>query len=656
MKKILTTLILAALMIPATANVTFYIFGYVTSTENSSPVPNHPVTILSDSTFGYLYYKTVYTDIAGFYADTIESTADSGIMYVQTFDCNNNLLQSQIFYSPNNLNFQEDFVICTVPCNAEFTYQSTADSLTIHFTDLSAGAMTKWIWNFGDGTSETIDFPSNPNVTHTYQASGNYTVCLTVQNSDMTCVDTVCHEVIVGTGQGCNADFTWYADSTGTSTGIHFIDQSQGNIITWNWSFGDGTYGSGQNPYHIFNSSGVYLVCLTIQGADSMCYDTQCYEVTVGGSQDCTNYFEYNAVNLTVSFLGHINNGFPGTYSWDFGDGQYGQGQSITHTYAYPANFAVVLTTIDSTGCQYTTWQSVHVGDTTTFHQIWGQVFEGSFTMNSGTVMIFSVDSTGNYFPYSEIMTVDSSGIYWFSYIPDGDYYIWAVPYSPDYLPTYYGDVVFWEDATVITLGEPANPYDIHLVPAPGLNAGNGTINGHINAGNFKSGYADKISMLIENESGEVLSSTPVSSSGDFIFAQLASGVYFLLAELPGCPSDKVRVELTPDNPSVNVTMTMVNGKILGTGDHIPLLTSVLIYPNPVREDLSVTVDARENQPVSLDILNMTGERMLSRQIMLNKGETKISVPLTNIPAGIYVVHIYNGQGINILEKVVKAR
>jgi S-layer protein (TIGR01567 family) len=50
--------------------------------------------------------------------------------------------------------------------------------LSIQFTDLSENAV-EWNWNFGDGITSTEQNP-----THTYYAGGNYTVTLTVSNTD----------------------------------------------------------------------------------------------------------------------------------------------------------------------------------------------------------------------------------------------------------------------------------------------------------------------------------------------------------------------------------------------------------------------------------------------------------------------------------------
>lgn len=64
---------------------------------------------------------------------------------------------------------------------ADFTANSTSGDapLTVQFTDLSAGDITGWLWDFGDGDTSTFQNPS-----HTYDIPGRYTVTLEVTGAD----------------------------------------------------------------------------------------------------------------------------------------------------------------------------------------------------------------------------------------------------------------------------------------------------------------------------------------------------------------------------------------------------------------------------------------------------------------------------------------
>ena len=63
---------------------------------------------------------------------------------------------------------------------AKFTASSSQGTapLTVQFTDQSTGSPVSWNWNFGDGTTSTLQNPS-----HLFSTPTNYTVILTVQNS-----------------------------------------------------------------------------------------------------------------------------------------------------------------------------------------------------------------------------------------------------------------------------------------------------------------------------------------------------------------------------------------------------------------------------------------------------------------------------------------
>jgi hypothetical protein len=65
------------------------------------------------------------------------------------------------------------------------------DSFTLIFTDTSDASPTKWLWNFGDGTTSTEQNPA-----HTYKASGTYNITLTVWNDLGS--DTITEQYAVG--------------------------------------------------------------------------------------------------------------------------------------------------------------------------------------------------------------------------------------------------------------------------------------------------------------------------------------------------------------------------------------------------------------------------------------------------------------------------
>ena len=84
-----------------------------------------------------------------------------------------------------------------IPPTADFSF--TTSNLTVDFTDKSTdsdGTVVAWNWNFGDGNVSTAQNP-----THTYAASGTYTVMLSVTDDDGATGSTKSSDVTV-TEQG----------------------------------------------------------------------------------------------------------------------------------------------------------------------------------------------------------------------------------------------------------------------------------------------------------------------------------------------------------------------------------------------------------------------------------------------------------------------
>lgn len=86
----------------------------------------------------------------------------------------------------------------TTGCNINANFSNTTSGNTANFTNTTSctGCTSiSYAWNFGDAGTSTL---TNPN--HIYASSGTYTVCLVATGiaSGSTCVDTVCHTVVVG--------------------------------------------------------------------------------------------------------------------------------------------------------------------------------------------------------------------------------------------------------------------------------------------------------------------------------------------------------------------------------------------------------------------------------------------------------------------------
>ena len=231
-------------------------------------------------------------------------------------------------------------------CSASFTWDQ-GPGLVVHFFDHSDDDpdIISWHWTFGDGHDS---YEQNP--VHEYAEPGVYLVCIRVEN-ELGCVAELCHEVHVegNGGEECNAAFTW---ENGNGNIVHFIDQSDDDpdIVTWLWTFGDGTSSDDQNPVHTYAEPGVYLVCLIVTN-EFGCVSDVCHEVHVQGPEECEALFnfEYSENGEIVFFNNNSTGGSPHTtWHWDFGDGHSSSEENPHHNYEEPGIYTVCLTMTDS--------------------------------------------------------------------------------------------------------------------------------------------------------------------------------------------------------------------------------------------------------------------------------------------------------------------
>ena len=143
---------------------------------------------------------------------------------------------------------------------APFTTIFVGDS--IQFTDLSTGSPTSWLWDFGDGASDTTQYP-----THVYQTSGIFSVSLVVSNS--TSSDTLIKPNYIVVIAPIQANFTVSDTLVLLGDSIQFTDLSTGSPTNWLWDFGDGATDTTQYPTHVYQTSGIFTVSLAVSNSSS---------------------------------------------------------------------------------------------------------------------------------------------------------------------------------------------------------------------------------------------------------------------------------------------------------------------------------------------------------------------------------------------------
>jgi len=137
-----------------------------------------------------------------------------------------------------------------------------------------------------------------------------------------------------------------------TAAGKWSTDED-GEIVSYEWTFGDGTSGTGHSVSHTYTGAGTYTVTLLVTDDDGLTASTQ-QDVYVeegepaGPSVSFTSSPSSGTSPLAVYFdaSGTSYTQGPLNYSWDFGDGKTGFGQKVSHLYVSSAGstFTVTLT------------------------------------------------------------------------------------------------------------------------------------------------------------------------------------------------------------------------------------------------------------------------------------------------------------------------
>ena len=282
-----------------------------------------------------------------------------------------------------------------------------------------SGIINLWEWDF---TSNAIPSTGNGVLTSAeFLVNGNWLIDLVVTDN-FGCNSTVTDTVIINNSM--TAFFTSSTECFGTPTLFNSsYPLSSPNANSWFWEFGDGNISTEQNPTHIYNSPGNYLVTLSI------------FDNTYSDSTDCMDIWTDTAHVYTLPIAGFTTDtvcwqnatqftdnstiGEPGSNLLFTRDWYFDADNTIDATTINPSNifdtcgldiYNVTLGVYDNNGCYDETTESITIScppvagitiDTVCF----GESTLLESTSIPGTFSIVNYQwynaSLGNYFPTS---------------------------------------------------------------------------------------------------------------------------------------------------------------------------------------------------------------------------------------------------------------
>jgi PKD repeat protein len=218
------------------------------------------------------------------------------------------------------------------------------------------GSIVSYAWDFGDGNTGSGASP-----THAYQASGTFTVELTVTDDGGATNAATTTATITSAPVPPSADAGGpYSGVVGTAISFDGTASSDadGTIAAYAWDFGDGGVADGPTPTYSYSVDGTFTVTLTVTDNDGLTgIDSATATINPAGGNTppvaSANgpYTGTEGVAVQFSSSGSIDpDGMIVAYAWDFGDGNASTAQNPAHTYVAAGTYTVTLTVTDDAG------------------------------------------------------------------------------------------------------------------------------------------------------------------------------------------------------------------------------------------------------------------------------------------------------------------
>ncbi|HKL09021.1 MAG TPA: PKD domain-containing protein [Bacteroidales bacterium] len=243
---------------------------------------------------------------------------------------------------------------------ADFTYdESGCSPFVSSFINESTSPARYFYWNFDDGNTSNQENPVHRFV-NTWNVDRTYNVLLKA-SSEYNCWDTITKQVTAYAQPIVSFDASPVVQKFPENRVIldNFTNDGPFDYL---WEFGDldVTTSTDVEPnYFDYGHWGEKDITLTVTSQTSTCNDTLTRTVTIlppDVNADFTTNIDGGCLDegLDVDFIaaGSMYSEVY-EYTWDFGDGETGQGAEITHTYTEPGVYNVKLTATGEGGEDY---------------------------------------------------------------------------------------------------------------------------------------------------------------------------------------------------------------------------------------------------------------------------------------------------------------
>lgn len=422
----------------------------------------------------------------------------------------------------------------------------------------------------------------------------------------------------------CNPNFGYSV--SGSQAAFQAVD-THANVLHF-WNFGDTiTAGFSSNlssVYHTYSHSGVYTVTHIIR--DSLgggCIDSTAQSVSVTIPPPCQVYlqaqrdtFDHHIYDFYASYA--IVGGVHDSVTWLINDSLVGTGPSLLHYYLSGGTYTVCAVLITSTGCQTEQCQQIVV----------------ETPDSCGIAASFSYTADSSYSRHIYFRPLPDSSSY--SYLWDFGDGAYTTVREPDHYYAYGGSYTV---TLTVTKHNGADSCQSHIAAAVNVvgpvpetcaisftYARNPSDPNEITFNALDSAGTDSLTWLVLNLADSL---HPVYLSGHtptYIFPD--SGCYLVLLSA-----------VTPTGCQSRAQQTICM-------DSVPAGSRNFIscYPNPAVSQANLNLNLTRDNTIHITVFNSMGNQVLTTVVAGNKGQNHITLPISNLPIGIYYIQIQYGN------------
>ena len=534
-------------------------------------------------------------------------------------------------------------------CTASFTTQANGNG-NYTFTSTSTG-VNWYSWDFGDG-----NFANGSIANHTYNQNGTYTVILLAGDSIIaSCIDTFYMTLTVtGVSNPCVgtiAGFTYMDNGNGN---FSFTNTSTPSTIFSSWTFGDGNNSwtaTASNASNTYLNNGAYEVCLSIFDSLTQCSNTFCDSILVSGATNpCVGTVAgFTYVDNGGGNFSFTNTSTPSTIfsSWTFGDGNniwLPNSSSTSNTYLTDGTYTVCLSIFDSISqCSNTFCDNI--------------VVTGANNPCAVTASFNVTDNGGGNYTFNNTSTGTGLNYYW--NFGDGN---GSTNVSPSH--TYLANGVF---SVQLYAFDPvdSNCYDFSVVTI--------NVNGVLNPVACQAGFivfpdsANPNNVIVVNNSiGSNLSYYWSFGDGNFSTLQYPSYTYTTAGPFELCLTvfdnngacQSTYCDSIYSGGSVlkqsGFTINVQAPILTGIEEDVELISEYNVYPNPVKNNLTIELNLNEQSLVNVFVTDMLGNKVVQiNNEELNAGANTLKWNSSNLSNGIYLLNIATNNSLKIKKLIL---